>query len=405
METAQQGNPAEQSTGGSKDRPWIPRFWDGMNVSGWVGLIVRNHFAVTPRRIAMSIIVLMTSIINFFLWAVEALIFGRRIKRTELKDDPIFVIGHWRSGTTLLHELLVLDRRHTFPDTYACFAPNHFLVSAWFFKPMLKFLLPSRRPVDNMLAGWDRPQEDEFALCNMGVPSPYLTAVFPNRPPQYPEYLDLEGLPPEALDRWKSKLHWFLQCLALRHPKRIVLKSPPHTCRIKVLLELFPKAKFVHIVRDPYVLFPSTYNLWKRLYRDQGLQMPKYVGLEEYVFRTFERMYEVFERDRHLIAPGQFCEVHYEELISHPIEQMRRIYEELELGDFEAVRPALETYMAGQKDYKTNRYQLSPENRGEIGRRWKKYLVQYGYLAAEPANNRSGETSSKGAASRSSVNA
>ena len=54
---------------------------------------------------------------------------------------------------------------------------------------------------------------------------------------------------------------------------------------------------------------------------------------------------------------------------------MRRIYEELELGDFDAVRPAIETYMAAQKDYKTNRYQLSPENRAEISRRWEKYLV------------------------------
>ena len=38
--------------------------------------------------------------------------------------------------------------------------------------------------MDNMAAGWDHPQEDEFALCNMGVPSPYLTIIFPNRPPQ-----------------------------------------------------------------------------------------------------------------------------------------------------------------------------------------------------------------------------
>ena len=106
-----------------------------MNTSGWIRLLARNHFAIAPRRIGMAIIVFIVSIFNFFLWAIEVLLFGRRIKRTELKDDPIFVIGHWRSGTTLLHELLVLDGRHTFPDTYACFAPNHFLVSAWFFKP------------------------------------------------------------------------------------------------------------------------------------------------------------------------------------------------------------------------------------------------------------------------------
>ena len=89
------------------------------------------------------------------------------------------MIGHWRSGTTLLHELLVRDPRHTYPDTYACFAPNHFLVSGWWMKPCLKVLLPSQRPIDNMPAGWDHPQEDEFALCNMGVPSPYLTIIFP----------------------------------------------------------------------------------------------------------------------------------------------------------------------------------------------------------------------------------
>jgi hypothetical protein len=384
METAKKGKPAEQPSGGYKDRPWIPRFWDGMNMSGWVGVLVRNHFAITPRRIGMAIIVFILTILNFFLWLVQTIIYGRRIARTSLKNDPIFVIGHWRSGTTLLHEFLVLDPRHTYPDTYACFGSNHFLVSGWFFRPVLRFLLPSRRPMDNMPAGWDRPQEDEFAMCNMGVRSPYLTAVFPNHSPQDQEYLDLEGLPPKALNRWKSKLVWFLQCLTLRHPKRIVLKSPPHTCRIKVLLELFPKAKFVHIVRDPYVLFPSTIYLWKRLYRDEGLQLPTYDGLEEYVLGTFERMYKVFERDRHLIGPGQFCEVRYEDLIAHPIEQMQRIYEELDLDDFDAVRPGIETYMAGQKDYKTNRYQLSPENRAEISRRWEKYLVQYGYRAPEP---------------------
>ena len=118
-----------------------------------------------------------------------------------------------------------------------------------------------------------------------------------------------------------------------------MLKSPPHTCRIRVLLEMFPKAKFVHIVRDPYVIFPSTVNLWKRLYRDEGLQVPTYEGLEEHVFTTFTRMYDAFDRDRDLIGPGQFCEVRYEELVADPMEQMRRVYEELELGDFESVRP------------------------------------------------------------------
>jgi hypothetical protein len=277
----------------------------------------------------------------------------------------------------------VRDARHTYPDTYACFAPNHFLLSGWWMKPCLKFLLPTQRPIDNMAAGWDHPQEDEFALCNMGVPSPYLTIAFPNHPPQDQEYFDFQGVSEPALNRWKGAFLWFLKCVTAQRAKRIVLKSPPHTCRIRALLEMFPKAKFVHIVRDPYVIFPSTMNLWKRLYLDEGMQRPTYDGLEEHVFATFNRMYDAYERDRALIGPGQLCEIRYEDLIANPIEQMRRVYKELELDGFDTVQPAIEDYFAGQKGYKTNRYQITPEMRAEIGRRWEPFLKQYGYAKDE----------------------
>jgi hypothetical protein len=196
---------------------------------------------------------------------VEIAWYGRRIARTPIQQPPLFILGHWRTGTTLLHELLILDPRHTFPTTYECLEPNHFLLTERLFTRWLTFLMPSRRPMDNMAAGWDRPQEDEFALCMMGQPSPYLTVAFPNQPPAFPEYLDLTGVPPRALASWKRAFYGFLQRLTFKDPRRLVLKSPPHTARIEVLLELFPEARFVHIVRDPVVVFPSTVNLWKSL--------------------------------------------------------------------------------------------------------------------------------------------
>jgi hypothetical protein len=379
MGVAPDGKTAAEPKTGYKDRPWIPRFWDGICALPWLKLLARNRFDIAPRRIGMAVLIVGIGCVNYVLWLIEIALYGRKIDRTEIKDDPIFVVGHWRSGTTLLHELLVLDARHTFPDTYACFAPNHFLASGWWVKPCLQFLMPAQRPMDNMGAGWSHPQEDEFALCNMGLPSPYLTNVFPNRAPQYPEYLTMEGVPAADLAVWKRAFLWFLKCVTLQHPKRIVLKSPPHTSRIRTLLEMFPKAKFVHIIRDPYVIFPSTVNLWKRLYRDEGLQMPTYEGLDERVFSTFTRMYETFERDRKLIGAGQFCEVRYEALIADPIAQMQRVYEELQLGDFEAARPAMEEYFANKKDYKTNRYAMTPELRAEITRRWSVFIKQYGY--------------------------
>lgn len=370
---------ANTYNGGYKDKPWISRFWEGITFTGWMRLLAKNRFRVHPTRIPMASIVGAVSAMNSTLGIVQAALYGRDIARTRIEHEPIFIIGHWRSGTTLLHELMVLDSRHTFPTTYACFSPNHYLLTHKVVPRLFPFLMPSQRPMDNMPAGWDRPQEDEFALCAMGVPSPYFTMAFPNDPPQDPEYLNLDGLAPEARERWKKSFLWFLQCVTMANPKRIVLKSPPHTGRVKTLLEIFPKAKFIHIVRDPYVLFASTVNLWKRLYKDQACQVATYEGLEERVFQTFTEMYKAFERDRGLIPASQFSEVRYEDLTANPMAQMERIYRELDLDGFEQARPAIAKFLEGQSGYKKNRYDMSPEMMDEVARRWGAFFTKYGY--------------------------
>jgi hypothetical protein len=234
-----------------------------------------------------------------------------------------------------------------------------------------------------MKAGFDRPQEDEFALCMLGQPSPYHTIAFPNRKPQCQEFFDLEEVTPRALRRWRRAFKSFLKQITFRNPKRLVLKSPPHTCRIKVLQKLFPGALFVHIVRDPYVVFPSTVNLWKTLYRTHGLQKPNFHGLEELVFSTFTHMYDRLEATRNLVDPRRFFELRYEDLIEDPVGKLRALYAHLNLGGFEAFLPRLEEYLATIKGYETNRYQLTLEQRSEITRRWQKVIDRYGYARQE----------------------
>jgi hypothetical protein len=145
-------------------------------------------------------------------------------------------------------------------------------------------------------------------------------------------------------------------------------------------LELFPSGRFVHIVRDPRVVFPSAVNLWKALYQAHGLQVPTFAGLEEYVFSTFSHLYERIEAGKRLVPPGRFHELRYEDLTADPIGQMRLLYERLGLGDFEGVRPRLEQYLAAQAGYKTNRYSTpDPELAAQIERRWGHVIRQYGY--------------------------
>src|SRR5262249_11502335 len=151
---------------------------------------------------------------------------------------------------------------------------------------------------------------------------PYLTVAFPNRPPQFAEYLDFAGVPRRARDAWKRDFLGFLRKPTFKDPRRLVLKSPTHTARVGLVRERFPGARSVHIVRAPYVLFPSTVNLWKSLYRTHGLQMPTFAGLEEQVLDTLVRMYAAFERDRPQIPSGNFHEVCYEELVRDPAGEM-----------------------------------------------------------------------------------
>jgi len=361
-------------------REWMPHIWEGCDFFAWLRLILRNHLHISPSQWYVACIVTVVSLGHTLLrWLQEAW-YGNRLDRIPIVHAPIFIIGHWRTGTTLLHELLILDPRHTYPNTYQCLEPNHFLLTERLFKRVFRFLLPSRRPMDNMPAGWERPQEDEFALCMMGQPSPYLTIAFPNHPPQDTEALDLDGLPTRKRVAWKRAFLRFLRHLTYKDPRRLVLKSPTHTCRIPTLLELFPDARFIHIIRDPHALYYSTLNMWKALYLWHGMQCPTFSGLEEYVMNTFTHLYKRLEQTKRMLAPNRFHEIRYEDLIADPIGQMRELYDQLELEGFERLLPRLKAYLDATADYKPNRYaELNPSDLSEIERRWGNVIRRYGY--------------------------
>ena len=76
---------------------------------------------------------------------------------------------------------------------------------------------------------------------------------------------------------------------------------------------------------------------------------------------------------------GCLAETRYEDLVQDPIGEIGRIYSELKLGGFEQVREKIEQYLAEKKNYQTNRYELEPEVRLEIKKRWGWYCERYGY--------------------------
>lgn len=373
----------------SRWREWAAPLWVGCNFSAWMRLLIRNRFAVHHSRWHFAVLYTFLSMVNSCLGLWQKIVFGRRVAETVIADPPIFIVGHWRTGTTLLHELLVVDDRHTGPTGYECLAPHHFLLTEWF-APYVEFLVSKHRAMGNMDLSLHHPQEDEFVWCMQGLPSPYLTIAFPNRPPQYEEYLDLEQVAPRELEIWKRTLFRFVQQVYFRRRKTVILKNPTHSFRIKVLLEVFPQAKFIHIVRDPYVVYPSTIHLHKALYRIHGLQQPTFDGLDDKVVSTYVDLYRKLDEGRELVDPTRFYELRYEDLIGDPEGQLRRLYQHLGLGDFECYLPRLRQYLADHADYKTNSYQLTVEQRAIVDEHWGEIIDRYGYdrHTPEPARLR-----------------
>ena len=95
---------------------------------------------------------------NSLLAAVEAVCHGRAIARQCIHPRPLFVLGHPRTGTTLLHSLLSLDDELGTCSTFCAGFPSSFL---WFerFKWLLSGMIDAKRPMDNVELSFDSPQE------------------------------------------------------------------------------------------------------------------------------------------------------------------------------------------------------------------------------------------------------
>ncbi|HZN34634.1 MAG TPA: sulfotransferase [Pirellulaceae bacterium] len=379
--------PADRSShpGWTEAAPWM-----GCSLPALVRILAGGRFRVDLASWPECLVDLVFASGNSAAGLVQKVIFGGRAARTELTADPVFVIGHWRTGTTLLHELLALDPRLRAPTTYECLAPHHFLLTGSWLPRLTTFALPKTRPPDKMRVAWDAPQEDEFALVNLGVPSPYATIAFPNDGSANDAWLELDTLPTPDRQRWERAVVAFFRQLTYARPGRLLLKSPTHTFRLPTLTRLFPQARWINIARNPYEVFSSTVRLWRSMYQAYGYQRPRLTGLEEFVLATFERMHERLERTRPLAPAGGIVDVRFEDLLAAPVETMRGVYAALELGDFAVVEPKVAEYFAARASFAANRHELEPRWQEEVSRRWLPYFERYGYSlaakSARPAN-------------------
>jgi hypothetical protein len=259
--------------------------------------------------------------------------------------------------------------------------PHTFLTSEWWWLPLLAAMTPRKRWQDNVSLSLKEPAQDEMALCIMTRRSSMLGWVFPHRFLQYERFLDFAETSAKDVAIWKSGFREFLHKLTYVNGGRpSVLKSPYHTARIRLILETFPGAKFLHIHRHPYEVFPSLCHTMKKVMGAFGVQQLDESKLEDYAIETYRRLYTAYFAQVDSVPPGCFHDISYQELSDRPLETLARSYAALELPDFDFVRPQVEKYLAEVSSYERNKYSnLTPAVKDRLQAEWRPMFDHWGY--------------------------
>jgi hypothetical protein len=358
------------------------QFLLGCTLTNWVKLLWQNrdkpiYIKSLPKFLYITFVIILLTPVRL----IEKLLFDIRVKKTKIDKDPIFILGHWRSGTTYLVNMLSQDEQFGVTNAIHCFSPNMFLVAYKVLEKVLKQILPKHRHMDSMPLDTVSSQEEEFAIANMSTLSNYHLVPFPMNRNKYKKYAYFRNMSEEEITEWKEKYLYLIKKVTFQQKgKRLLLKSPTNTGRIKQLLELFPNARFIHICRNPYKVYVSTKRLYDKFFPVFELQerIPEEES-EETQFEIYENMYKKYFQERDLIPKGHLIEVRYEDVIKDPLGNIEKMYTQLGLDGFEKAKPAIERYIESVKNYKPNKYKIDPRLKRKISQRFDFTFKKFGY--------------------------
>lgn len=298
-------------------------------------------------------------------------------------DPPLIVLGHWRSGTTHLFNLLSRDPCFAWPSPFATGLPWDFLLLGRLLRPLLRRALPEDRYIDNVAVTEDAPQEDEIALAAMQGLSYYHGLYFPRRfERHYRRGVFFEDVSEAEMGRWSRALLRYCDKLRLERPgTRLLIKNPVYTGRVALLRRLWPEARFVHIRRNPYVVFQSTRRFYRSLLPQLALQPYDETVADASVLETYPRMLEALRRDCADLPADRYLELSFEDLEAEPMAQLKQLYRRLDLGGFEAAAPAFARHLEGVRHYRKNRYSFPRDVVELVDAHWGRFVREWGYEA------------------------
>jgi omega-hydroxy-beta-dihydromenaquinone-9 sulfotransferase len=356
----------------------------GSNLSTLLRLFLTNGGIDRPN-LAPATIALAVTLARLPFSSLERILMeGFYERRTEVKA-PIFIVGYWRSGTTHLHNLLSQAENFGYISPLAVGLPWDILGIVRLFQPLLELALPSDRHIDNVAVTPDSPQEDSIALASMIPFSYYHGLYFPQR---FQYHFDrgvfFDGCSEQEIEQWQRWHTYLLKKVSIHQGgKQLLLKNPVYTAHIAKLRAIWPDAKFIHIYRNPYVVFPSTRHFFTRILPELALQSYENLApdvIEQAILKSYPPMLNSLLRDCADLPKDSFVEICFEDLEKEPLEQIEKIYAQLQLPDLNIALPRFEKYLSSLQGYKKNNYPFEPRAIELVESHWLPFIQRWNYF-------------------------
>ncbi|HEY0678702.1 MAG TPA: sulfotransferase [Chitinophagaceae bacterium] len=351
-------------------------------------IVYKNGGVATKGILNVPSWLLKTILFEPLRW-IELVSQTKKINQHSIKKDPIFILGFYRSGTTFLHQLFTQDDRLGYHSVFQMVFPEIMLTSEKILSPVLEFIcrvFNLQDPVHRTRLSFRFPGEEDGMMTTAVNPrGAQWGFFFPKKMNDYfRKYVLFEGITEHEKEAWKRDFVFLLKKISLASKNRqLVLKSPPNTARIKMLLSLFPNARFVLIHRNPYEVYASNKRFWKVTRDIYAIGGNKSVDTNSVILDTYAKTMDRYLTEKDLIPQGQLVEISYHDLISNPVESMRKAYETLQLDDFNHCENKVRTFAEAQKKFKVLTHELPPEERKMASEKLEPILRHWNYALQE----------------------
>lgn len=350
----------------------------GIPLFSWIKL--NKEFGPVDRKyLVYAIAMTMLSIMMVPARVLQKLIYSRKIRKVVMHQDPIFIIGFWRSGTTWLHNILSQDERLGYVTLKQALFSSFFLVMPKFFWGGLDISKQKKRAMDNIMFSLDSPEEHALSVYANSpwyarFPSCFaqVCVFFPKALKKCREYCLL----PESQSEFerniykKALLKVCKTATFIYKGKQLILKDPRDTAWIKQILEVFPRAKFIYLYRNPYDIYYSTIHMFETQSRQLSFQELSRQSIEENVLAIYPQLLKHYEQDKQLIPKGNLIEIKFEDFERNTLKELERIYSTLSLPNFLDVKEKMTAYLNSNKNYKKNEFVIDDHIKNMIRNKW-----------------------------------